>query len=128
MISQYYPHPDNVQEESVYNPSAIIAIKAKGHDINVNEWYRRDAIIRELYKNCPYAIGDVCIPVDPKGIVKYGEVKVQEIMKSYMEVQKGDEWPKNDNPFVVTAVPLNKETHGTSIFLCTTNYLQKVTK
>lgn len=130
MISQYYPNPaapvkeDYKTSSTDYQLANIAYSRAEKKGIDVKEWMRRDRVIQELYRDKHIQVGDICLPVDPAGVKKYGEVRVTGIIKSYVEMDHTTEpWPSNDNPFVVSAVPVSQTNNKGQSFICTLNYL-----
>lgn len=87
----------------------------------LTEVLRRDAIVRKLYKDCPYTKGETVTPTTPQDLVKYGKtIIVQHICSCYVEMGSANEWPKGDNPYIVGAFAPEKNVS----FYCTTNFLE----
>jgi hypothetical protein len=86
------------------------------------EYNRRNELVKKLYMECKYNKGDICVPTN-KTIPdnQYGVITVQGVCSTLEEVGVNYEWPKSDNPLIVsftcTANPKN-------VTLCTTNYLE----
>ena len=88
----------------------------------IGEAKRRDDIIKQMFKNCPYKEGDIVKPYSAAGIKQYGDdVIVEKICDTYAKMGKSEEWPKDDCPMIVTAWS-NKTS---SRFFCTVGYLEK---
>jgi hypothetical protein len=91
------------------------------------EWKRRNNIIEALHKECQFKEGDVCRPVDDKRYTKDGLYKVMSIDKNFHEYKGTEEdenavdWPKGDNPLIVTAWQIDAD----KVVNCTTNFLMK---
>ena len=83
------------------------------------EVMRRDKLIKELAKKCGFFIGQIVVPASDQDDPLYGDCTVMGIAKTYTEYGKDVEWPKNDNPMILT---LNTE-HGEVIF-ATTNFVK----
>lgn len=83
----------------------------------------RDDLIKKLYKECPYNIGDFTVvdSTDQNVVDEYGDVEVLHICKSIFDFGKRSEWPAEGNPLIVTAYSKKANRH----FFCTTNYLKK---
>jgi len=92
--------------------------------IKVEEYRRRDDIIREQSNKVKLQTGDTAYPTEQKGFNKYGAVIIVGISRSYKEFPVNDEWRENDMPFVVSFRPLTGKDKGSHI-LCTYNYLGK---
>lgn len=85
------------------------------------ELNKRQRIVADQYKACPYAVGDKCVGVAATDKDTYGEVEVTHICRTYAELGKDYEWPANDNPLIVTAY-----SPKAGLFFCSTNFLKKV--
>ena len=90
--------------------------------ISVEEYRRRDDVIRELTNSIKLQIGDTAYPHDEKGLAKYGQCIVVGISRSYKEFLPTEEWRKGDNPYVMSFKPSSEKN---SIIMCTANYLVK---
>lgn len=86
----------------------------------VDEFKRRDSIIKDLVKTCPYRVGDVVQPASKHGSDKYGTNNtVTRMVTAYSQMGGTEEWPENNNPLIVEA----RDEDGV-LFWCTTNYLK----
>jgi len=92
---------------------------AKRKGITVEEFQRRDAIVRAEYAACKYKKDDVVYPFNKATYAKKGMVKVIGLYKSYDEYEDTS-WEKSDNAYIVTAAYVDT---GESLF-CTVNFLQ----
>lgn len=81
----------------------------------------RDSIVYKLSQSAPYKVGDWVIPIHKEDEEKYGKMEVLHICTSYADLGKDYEWPKNNNPMIVTC----KDAQNHHIF-CTVNYVKKV--
>jgi hypothetical protein len=88
----------------------------------IQESKRRDNIIREKARLCPYKVGDNVIPKDAVLKEKYGTMYVAGICKSYAEYGKDTKWPEHDNPLIVTATSED----GLKSMFCSVELLEKV--
>ena len=82
-----------------------------------NEAKRRSAIVQKLAEECTYTEGDIVATIKPSD----GDIRVIRICRDYIHMGKDEDWPKSDNPFLVTA----QYVKDNKIFNCTINYLQK---
>lgn len=81
---------------------------------------KRDDIVKKLYKDCPYNVGDICKPVNPDK--RYSNnISITAICKSLTDMGKDYQWPKDDNPMIVHAYDNEKKFP----MFCTTNFLTK---
>ena len=116
----YMPAKETSDNKPWYSPQEIAAAAAR--KITPAEYIRRDNIVKELATACPLQTGDTAYPHDKKGYHLYGACIVVGICRSYKDFSLDEEWPKNDNPFIVSFSSLNNRK---DIFLCTSNYLTK---
>lgn len=96
--------------------------QAKEIGISVQEFIRRDALIKQLATEFPMQAGDSAFPVNRKDYELYGPCLIFGVCRSYKEFGFKSKWPKNDNPMIVTFHPIKLK--GQHIW-CTTNYLTK---
>lgn len=104
-----------------YSPKEMAQATARG--ITPAEYCRRDAIIKQLYLECPYDTGDIVFPVDYKDFLKYGAVQIVGVCQAYSDFSFDTKWSPKDNPMIVTFVPVNDVKHT---MFCTTNFLALV--
>ena len=103
---------------TVYQPT-----QQAGQDSLQYEISRRESVVRELARTCPFKPGDTAKPISPAAQAKWGtKILVQKICSSYAHLGKDEKWPSNDNPMIITAWSHDKKT----TFFCTTNFLEKV--
>lgn len=93
----------------------LLATKLK---ITNEEYKRRDAIVREKYKECPHYVGHTVYPKTDEGMTKYGKCTVTALVSSYYDY--GPDWPKNDNPLIMHFI---SEENGQAAF-ATVNYFK----
>lgn len=87
----------------------------------VEEYKRRDNIIKDLIKGCAYKVGDVVMCASEQGANKYGDnITVTRMVTHYSQMGGTEAWPENNNPLIVEAVG-----EDGVLFWCTTNYLKK---
>lgn len=91
-----------------------------------HEALRREAIVKKLYRDCPYRIGDEVeyTKENEKKKNPNDRLIVLNIVSSYAQMGKEEKWPSSDNPLLVHA-KLFKEDGSIDEFFCTTNYLKK---
>ena len=94
--------------------------QAKLRKISPSEYIRREDIVKELYNSAPYKTGDTAYPNKPKDFKLYGACRIMGICSAYMHMDKDEEWPKTDNPLLVTFSPLSDPQ---KVMFCTVNYL-----
>jgi hypothetical protein len=116
-IISYLPQPAN----PAWYTAAEYA-QAKARNISVEEYVRRDKIVQKLATECPYQTGDTAYPSFKKDYMLYGAVLIVGVTRSYKDFSHDHDWPKNDNPMIVTFAPLNDRKQH---IFCTTNYLVK---
>lgn len=133
MIIQEYPNPNKPVSKFwptvVTNsnpPGAVMGGSnhmldywAKRKGITVEEFQRRDAIVRAEYAACKYKKNDIVYPFSKSQLEKKGMIKVVGIYKSYDEYEDTT-WNSADNAYIVTAAYVDT---GESLF-CTVNFLQ----
>jgi hypothetical protein len=131
MIEQTF---ESKRPAKVYQPAAMFGgevmpwyserekYQAKMRGITPSEYIRREDIVKELFKTCPYGAGDIVYPTNEKDYKKYGAVKVLGICASYMMIDKDEVWPKNDNPMIITFQPVS---NPKNTMFCTVNFLSK---
>jgi len=77
------------------------------NSITNTEWARRQAILEKLALECPYIVGDVVRPSNAMDFEKDGFYTITHIAETYSDWKgptgKDSNWPKNDNPMIVTA-------------------------
>lgn len=120
-----YPKQDAADTKTIVDaivkkPNTFYEAQAKRQGCTVEEWLRRDAIVKAHFKECPYNTSDKVWPTTNDKIDQYGEVQIDTICYTYAQMDK-DKWPSNDNPLIVTARSL-KNNYS---FFCTTNFLTK---
>ena len=92
------------------------------HESMQFEITRRDNIVKDLARNCPFKPGDTATPVSPAAKEKWGKkILVQKICGSYAHLGKDEPWPKTDNPMIITAWSHEKKT----ALFCTVDFLEK---
>ncbi len=110
----YYPVTQGSSVKVAANNDILGALRKEAR--------RRDNLVRDLWRACPYSTGDKVVPVDGAALRKYGDdITVLHISKSYAELGKNEEWPDDDCPLIVYAQSHKKNQY----FFCTTNYLKK---
>ena len=93
---------------------------AKKKNLTVEEYRRRDEIVRTEYAKCRYFTGSVVWPYTLNLCNKKGQYRIQGIYKAYHEYDTS-EWPKDDSPFIVTAYPVS---HPQETIFTTVAYFQ----
>jgi len=85
-----------------------------------SEARRRDDIVKNLFKECPYKVGDKVKARLQENKTAIGVGVVKNICKRYTDLGRDYTWPETDNPMIVTVISEEGE-----IFFSTTNYLEK---
>lgn len=83
------------------------------------EVLRRDKIIKELAKACGFTVGQVVVPVHIDDDKQYGDCIVIGVAHTYTQYGKDVNWPKNDNPMILTLTTQIGET-----IFATTNFVK----
>lgn len=110
--------PPAVYNTPFYSPKELAQATARG--ITPAEYCRRDALIKQLFLDCPYDKGDIVFPASFKDFLKYGAVRIVGVCQTYSDFSFDTKWSPKDNPMIVTFAPTKDTEH---IMLCTTNYL-----
>lgn len=79
---------------------------AKKKNITVEEYKRRDDIVRTEYAKCRYFVGGLVWPYSHALCEKMGQYRIRGIYKAYHEFET-NEWDKSDNAYCVTAERVN---------------------
>lgn len=125
MIVEHYPSKKKkVVAYTNFNhqPTDFETTEAKKKGVTLEEYKRRNDIVRKMWNDCPYRPGAKLWPSNPDKAAIYGEVNVTMICYSYSQMDN-DKWPENDNPLIVHATA-NMNGHKYNFF-CTTNFLQE---
>lgn len=89
--------------------------------ITYEEFKRRDEIIHELFRMCPYVKGDRVVPKDANKRKQYGILTIVGICRDLFDLEHDNvTWPLNDNPMIVTCT---SEKEGD--MWCTTNFFMR---
>jgi hypothetical protein len=124
MIEKSYPSKRIVETYSYKQPawnSARDVALAKARGISVEEFVRRDNIVKELAKAVEVELYGHGFPKNKKEYDSVGEVIVTGICKTYADFSRSEEW-KDDNPMIVSFYPVKNKNKS---YFCTANYLTK---
>lgn len=89
--------------------------------ITPEEVVRRDDIVRNLWINCHFHVGEFLMPANPAKREQYGtNIKVMQIFKSYHDFPAHEKWPADDIPYIMTVKP---DVEGSGLILCVSNFL-----
>jgi hypothetical protein len=106
MIEQFFENPNKpakpVYKYSGAGISGVDQFYATKKGLTLEEFRRRDAIVREEARLVTYFKGDVMYPFSHKEYVEKGKCRIQGIYRTYGEMES-DEWPAHDKPYIVTA-------------------------
>jgi hypothetical protein len=108
------------------HPNAADRSRAIQFKVSPEEFIRRDNIIRQMYLDCYFNIGDVCEPVGIIAREMYGKCIIRKIFRTYHDFPTAQaiDWPADDKPLIVTAEPERKP-EDSNMILCTPKFLQK---
>lgn len=123
MIQQSFPSKRLVTTYTppAWNSARDVAL-AKSRGISVQEFVRRDAIVKECAKTVEVDLYGHAFPKSKKEYDALGEVIVTGICQTYADFSRNEEWPKNDNPMIVSFYAVKDRSKS---FFCTANYLTK---
>lgn len=78
--------------------------RAATYGITIEEFMRRDAIVRDLFLKCNWKPGDVLWPYNEENRRRYGRCTLRGVYKSYHDfhVEEAKRWPKDDIPLICT--------------------------
>lgn len=98
--------------------------RATQFGITPDEFKRRDTIVRRLFAECPFRIGQTVKPVMEQSVAQYGMVLIRGIFRSYHDFPTAEAkaWPKDDIPYIITVEP---QMGDAELLLVTTKFLQK---
>lgn len=133
MITANYPNPNKPVSKlfpvavGAHNPvisqsnafDSLTEFYAKRKNISVEEYKRRDAIVKAEAQKVAYMKGDLVYPYRKKLYADKGMVKVLGIYRSYSDFETSD-WPKDDHAFIITGQWVDNPNE--SLF-CTGGYL-----
>jgi hypothetical protein len=94
---------------------------AKKKNLSIGEFKRRDAIVREMYKEVSYGRHDLVYPFSLTEYTRHGQCRIKGVYRNYAEFES-TEWPSNDRPFITTASPVMRPQE---VFFSTGGYFQK---
>lgn len=120
------PHKPRVDQSAFQDAGRLAdaAMRASKLGLSTEEWIRRDDIVKEQQKLCSFRTNDVVYPPDKKGMEKYGKCVIIGRAISYRDMDSSNEWPDNDNPFILTLQTLEKD-YPQTVFFSTANWPQK---
>lgn len=116
----YFPTHYPVQQGNYF--TATEHAEARLREITVAEYRRRDKLILDAANACRLETGDKAYPIDAKKYEKYGMCTIIYVVRTYKDMGKAEEWPKNDNPFIIGFRPA---TMPNDTILCTNGFLDK---
>lgn len=87
--------------------------KANACGLTLEEYERRDRIVREAERACPYKVGDTIFSSYPQIHQAHGGFIILGIAKTYEDV-KHDTWSNNKAPQILTLRALKSQTKFTS--------------
>ncbi len=136
MIEEYYPNPNKPVAKLFHTPSykndySLMAngmssvynkYQAGRKNVSVEEFVRRDVIIREAAKGTEYLRdGDVVYPHSKEANAKYGKITITYVLRSYADYQN-EPWSEKSAAMVVGARP---ERGSNGDIVCTAQYVSR---
>ena len=125
MIYQNYPNPNKpkkaLQLPHIARVDYTVAKRlSEQRNITIAEWWRRNGAVERLYKKCAhFTVGNMHFPVNQEARTLYGLCTIKSVFKDYTEVPLAEEWPKDDQPYLITVS--SSEQQG--LILCTEDWL-----
>lgn len=93
--------------------------------VSLQEWGRRDGIIRMLAQKCSFGVGQVVYPRNKEGLELYGTCKILGVCQTYHDFVDRD-WPADDVPLIVHAESMVRKNGPNYVrFNCTPAYLSE---
>lgn len=122
----YYSSSKRTRKPYTYEAHSYVAPVYQSSGITKNlfgEAMRRDRVIKKLLDEAGYKVGDIveCSIVSARE--KYGDIKVEKMLDSYIKMGKDEKWPESDCPFLVTCFSEKENIR----FTCTVHYLRAKT-
>ena len=111
MIEQSFPskRPIKTYYQNPTWHSARDTALAKARGISVEEFKRRDDIVKEAAKTVEVDLYGHGFPRNKKEYDSVGEVVVTGICKTYADFSRTEKWSDNDNPMIVSFYALNNK-------------------
>ncbi|MDE3022289.1 MAG: hypothetical protein KGI54_10550 [Pseudomonadota bacterium] len=119
MIEQSFP-AKKTKLEVVLSSSPSDIWESNKRKITLEEYRRRDTIVRKYASECKLKVGDTCYPVELSDYVEHGAMLITSIVQHYKDFGFSEEWPDNDNPFLIS---LKSLTNKGAVMFCTTNWV-----
>jgi hypothetical protein len=107
-------------------PNADDRRRATQFNIDAEEFVRRDKLVRQMWVDCGFKPGEVVRPKSDIAYEKYGRCTIRGVYKSYHDFSTGEgqDWPKNDRPFIITVDP-DKKDNDTRLLLVVPDWLAR---
>ena len=133
MITQFYPNPNKkkfwpvtpIKTSTVTGARSSELIfeefQAKRRGIDLDEYRRRDALIRNAVKDIKYKVGDLVFPYTVEEYEKKGKCRILHIATNYSMLEKDYKWIEGQMPFLVQA---QASTTEYSTFLATPGFFR----
>ena len=93
--------------------------KAESRGITVDEYIRRDKLIREQVDACPLGINQIAYPIRKSEYEKYGALKIRHFILKLDDLPPTEKWPTSDRPMIISCEMVSTG----EVVTCTTNYL-----
>jgi hypothetical protein len=139
-VDRFLPTAQAQQQQLPHHPVGTTATEARpnGADkkradqfkITPDEFVRRDKIVRQMFLENEFHVGEVLSPIKLGDREKYGNVSVRGIWKSYHDFPTAEAmaWPQDDYPYIMTVQPTAKQDDGTELILCNATWLVRPKK
>ncbi len=108
-------------------PLATVTVRAAKIGISIEEWQRRDAIVRReaLRARGVWTFMDTVYPYSIAEYQKMGTCSYMGCVYSYMEIDQSD-WPEDDDVFAFNIRPINPRSQEYSgLLICNFAYMRK---
>jgi hypothetical protein len=119
-------HPPWNQRALTHTPSVTPPVEKPRVAPLQFEAIKRDKIIRDAAKACPYTVGDTCVQAQgsAEDIAKRGDCTIIKICQNYTQYGAETEWPAHNRPLIVLASHFDEK--GVIIyFYCSVGFLKK---
>ena len=128
MISKTYPSKRSTIYQqfkqigyALSNSSPFVVHQARKRGCSVEEYTRREEIIKKLASDCGFQHGDTAYPKDAADYEQFGVVMIVGVVRSYKDMENDHIWA-DDHPMILSFRPRNDTT---CVMNCTTGYLTK---